>query len=279
MKQSILILPDSAKVLTHQKVYKEVGLFQPGDAVVYKSITHRHKLHDQQEAIAVVSKVKAAPLLMSYYSIKSDMWPSRIQLAPTHQVLVSSGCHKRVRDLEYSDALVIPAFGGKVPHSHLEYEYGFVNGTVACSGFYPSVGRTVIYFECEATMDKFTNSWIKLYPDIPLSISKPASLFKVALDPNPIFVHHDNLLDSFSGESYLFARGVVDAFKENSVMNANIQLYDLYLWALGTSSLYSHTIDDLDKSNSVVKSSLLLLDAAETSKEQYVCVNNTLLLV
>ena len=266
-----MILPNSAKVMLRNRCYKHVENLQPGDKVMYKTNT-------QVDSYATINRLEPLQFPIAYKSFKTNMWHSHVYFAPTHKLLLKSGGHRRVEELLEGESLVTPYHNTiTIGNTHLEYDYGYIIGAIIYSG-YCLDEKIIIYFEKDQVLQKFKRAWASLYSEYKLVDTKPASVYKVVIEPSPISIKRGEIIEKFCNESEYFARGVIDAYKENIIVNASQELYELYVWASSFSGATNHMVLSVNSVQIPQSSTLIMLDLDTSQEDLYLCVNNSLLL-
>jgi hypothetical protein len=266
-----MILQNSAKVMLRNRCYKHVENLQPGEKVMCKTKT-------QMDSYAMINRVEPLQFPIAYKSFKTNMWHSHVYFAPTHKLLLKSGGHKRAEELLEGESLLTPYYKNiTIGYTELEYDYGYIIGTLIYSGYCVDE-KIVIYFEKEDVLKKFKRAWASVYSECTLIDTKPASVYKVVIEPSPISVKRGEIIEKYCSESAEFARGVIDAYKENIIVNASQELYELYVWASSFSGATNHRVLSVNSVQIPQSSTLIILEVDTSQEDLYLCVNNSLLL-
>lgn len=273
MYQTLIVLPKSAKVMLRNRCYRRVDSVKPGDKLLYKTVP---KFGSQIDSYALLASAEPVLFNVPYNGIKTNMWHSDIIFTPMQKLLLQAGGHKRVKDLKEGDRLVTPYHGHQ--GQSLEYEYGYIVGTIAFSG-YNNNGNIVIYFEESTSMEKFKEAWKKIYNGLLIVETKPASVYKIVIEKSPILLIPGEIIEQFCYTSIQFGQGILDSYKHNKIVNASQELYELYVWASSSTGKSTHNIVSVEVVQVIHNSVLLILDLDSTRQEVYLCVNNCLLLV
>ena len=277
MNQTTIILPNTAKVMLRNRCYRHVDKIEPGDKLLYKKVPAKQE--QQIDSYTLVQKAEKLPFALEYKSIKTNMWHSHVLFSCAHKLLMPTGEHKQVTEIKEGEQLVTPYHGQPRRYAFsLEHNYGYIIGTVVYSG-YSTDNRTVIYFENPSSLEKFKKAWWILYPCYEIIETKPASVSKLVIEHSPFNIKPGEIIERYCGESAEFARGVIDAYKENLIVNASQELYELYVWANSFTGTSNHYVIAVDKIPQPQASTLLTLDVEGGLEEMYLCVNNSLMLV